>query len=711
MNVDKTLRHDKRKITLIILGALIALLTITYAYYVAQTGNGAFTNLKVTSGTVDRLTFINGSALSLKVDQFTLAEGSTDNVTGSTSSSANLKANSSTITATDSYNAYFDISQNEFTYTSGTTPEMLLSITDPSGTLITSIPNLTYVTQNGVSGFDITNKIGTFTIASGYSITSNNATTGYTQTWNATVTFLNLATDQTANEGKSFISNLILQKGVYLGDVRYAVATDGTNGLAKSISDGGYDAAINCSVGNAVWSNKYWGVIADLSSSTIGRCNLTYTTKVSKTYLNTMVTGLNGQTTGTGQVVHETFIGPTVDATYSTQSMTQVTTDGTDMTVSDNQFIGAQTTAQTSSTHKFYPTSNGYYRVCYSLPSSAYTAYNSNNLNQIRYYDVNSTSSAHIIYSSYNNGSVVTSCIIEGYMTTSDFVQITNYYYDQNITVYFQKTSNTQDYDAGYRYEGKEPNNYVWFNNELWRVIGVFDTTLADGTTTQSLTKIIRADIIGSLAWDKANTNDWSTSSLKNLLNGAYLNKQDGTSSGYCYGYSNNLSMSCDYTEVGINDNYRSMIKNITWKLGGISTNSADNNNYKSPVNNYYVFERGTTVYSGRPTSTTGFIGLMYLSDYGYSVLASSCARTTNLYLYNSDTCGGQSWLYGQGYEWTMSPNSSGTNNEWIWDYNGSLYNRNAYDGYGVSPVLYLDSSVFVSGGTGTITDPYTLGM
>ena len=29
--------------------------------------------------------------------------------------------------------------------------------------------------------------------------------------------------------------------------------------------------------------------------------------------------------------------------------------------------------------------------------------------------------------------------------------------------------------ENGYRYEGKDPNNYVWFNNELWRIIGVFD--------------------------------------------------------------------------------------------------------------------------------------------------------------------------------------------------------------------------------------------
>ena len=40
-----------------------------------------------------------------------------------------------------------------------------------------------------------------------------------------------------------------------------------------------------------------------------------------------------------------------------------------------------------------------------------------------------------------------------------------------------------------------------------------------------------------------------------------------------------------------------------------------------------YEKERGTTVYSERPTKWTGKIGLMYPSDYGY---ATSGGSTTN---------------------------------------------------------------------------------
>ena len=209
--------------------------------------------------------------------------------------------------------------------------------------------------------------------------------------------------------------------------------------------------------------------------------------------------------------------------------------------------------------------------------------------------------------------------------------------------------------ENGYRYEGKDPNNYIWFNKELWRIIGVFDSA-SHGVSGQNLVKIIRADSIGGLAWHKSNTNDWKASSLMNLLNGAYYNSQNGTGEEYCYGYSTTVGAQCDYTETGINDTYRPMIENVTWYLGGHSTDGAT-------ADTFYTAERGTTVYSGRPPTATGYIGLMYPSDYGYSVLSSSCARTTNIGSYNKATCAGQSWLYGQGNEWTITPNSSRSSN------------------------------------------------
>ena len=256
--------------------------------------------------------------------------------------------------------------------------------------------------------------------------------------------------------------------------------------------------------------------------------------------------------------------------------------------------------------------------------------------------------------------------------------------------------------EKGYRYEGKNPNNYVWFNNEYWRIIGVFDSS--SHGKSGNLVKIIRADVLDGLAWHKSQANDWTAASLNKLLNGAYYNAQDGTGSGYCY-VIGTITANCNYTKKGIQSGYRGMIANVTWYLGGSSSNRAT-------AESFYGHERGTTVYSGRPTSTTGYIGLMYPSDYGYSVLSSSCARTKKLDSYNSSTCAGQSWLYGKGYEWTLTPSSSYRTGLFILHNSGYVYGDYGTDnGIGARPVLYLDASVYKIDGEGTLGKPYIIGM
>ena len=86
--------------------------------------------------------------------------------------------------------------------------------------------------------------------------------------------------------------------------------------------------------------------------------------------------------------------------------------------------------------------------------------------------------------------------------------------------------------ENGYRYEGKNPNNYVLFNDELWRVIGVFSMETASGNT-ENLVKLIRNDILDGLAWHGSNANDWSSATLQQQLNNGYLNATDSTCNFY----------------------------------------------------------------------------------------------------------------------------------------------------------------------------------
>ena len=248
------------------------------------------------------------------------------------------------------------------------------------------------------------------------------------------------------------------------------------------------------------------------------------------------------------------------------------------------------------------------------------------------------------------------------------------------------------------RYIGADPNNYVLFNDELWRIIGVFSED-THGVSGQKLIKIIRSESLGSIAWDSGTVNDWYTASLQTTLNGDYLN---GSGS---------------YASTGIkSDTARNMIETVTWKLGGTASYTSSRNGLAS---HFYGYERGTTVYSGRPTTWSGKVALMYPSDYGY---ATSGGSTTNRdaclakELYNWDSssfsdCKNNDWLYDSSTtQWTLTPSSSGSNGVFFVSTTGYVgYNGLAYDSNGVRPSVYLTSNVKISGGDGTSNSPYTL--
>ena len=210
------MENQKTKIISIasIIALSLTLVTATFAYFMAQTGEGKSTDIKINASTVDTLTFETGSAISLNLNQDNFASGK-GNQTGTTFAKAMLTANNKTNTATEHYYMHLNISENTFTYTQdANTPEILLTIKDTSGNEITSITGLTHKTVtdgkgNSISGYDITNKTGLITLFSNREITT---TSTKTENWNITVTFVNYNANQTGNAGKSFNAKLIIQQ-------------------------------------------------------------------------------------------------------------------------------------------------------------------------------------------------------------------------------------------------------------------------------------------------------------------------------------------------------------------------------------------------------------------------------------------------------------------------------------------------------------------
>ena len=243
--------------------------------------------------------------------------------------------------------------------------------------------------------------------------------------------------------------------------------------------------------------------------------------------------------------------------------------------------------------------------------------------------------------------------------------------------------------ENGYRYEGTDPNNYIYMTNkstnekELWRIIGVFN----DGANGEEVIRVRRhyeKISYPNMAYDSNGTNHFPNTTIYNTLS----NKYNLTN----YNHTVNYKM-----YLGTSGSPKSL------------TSSG-----------WYTAERGNT--PGKTASDSynnsisfiGSVGLIYPSDYGYAVLASDCARTTIASKYNATVaCHNNNWLFhgGSNGQWLISPSAS---DAWGAFYIGSsagLYSTaGVSNAMGYSPVMSLEAGVIVSG-SGTKTDPYVISM
>ena len=123
---------------------IIAIFSVTYAYFENQTGGTAKGNASVETDSIDILNFNVSDDISLTINQFNFGVGA-GNLSDSATATASLKANNTTNTANYTYYVYFKINSNGFTYTTDDQkPEILLTITNPADQAVTSIEGLTY---------------------------------------------------------------------------------------------------------------------------------------------------------------------------------------------------------------------------------------------------------------------------------------------------------------------------------------------------------------------------------------------------------------------------------------------------------------------------------------------------------------------------------------------------------------------------------------
>ena len=238
-----------------------------------------------------------------------------------------------------------------------------------------------------------------------------------------------------------------------------------------------------------------------------------------------------------------------------------------------------------------------------------------------------------------------------------------------------------------YRYRGASPKNYVSFNGETWRIIGVFPTD--DGTgKIENRIKIIKDQSIGNKYWDTSGeygSNNWARpATLNTELNTTYLNSLDSTA--------------------------QNMIGDAKYYLGGYKDTTITSEvmySYERKIKNTTSNE---FYYGTNPNNLVGKLGLMYASDYGYAA-SDECKQTLNNY--NNTTCKNNNWLFKSNNEWILPQNANDSGGVFYF-YSGGGVSCNYRAGgwqFAVRPDLYLKSSVQIIGGNGTSTEPYVLGI
>ena len=293
----------------------------------------------------------------------------------------------------------------------------------------------------------------------------------------------------------------------------------------------------------------------------------------------------------------------------------------------------------------------------------------------------------------------------------------------ENNLYYHDSTLENGARDSSYRYAGSSEttNNFVCFGYDstdgscptdyLYRIIGVFDNQV----------KLIKYDYAKTtlLGTDGDYFDTYSGAEMSGTNKGNNSTSEIGV---YYWNYKNDTTINNGYgsnvwetsllNKINLNTNYinkidenetewSNKIATHTWKVGGNTWDNIANVTAPNAYKNEITSPAADTTYDAK-------VGLMYVSDYGYA--AAPSAWTTTLYEYGSQSAKSVNWMYMGLYEWTISSSSSTSNGVFRVNFSGSLHYDGAGGGYGLRPVLYLESNVKKIGGDGTMNKPYIMG-
>ena len=209
------------------------------------------------------------------------------------------------------------------------------------------------------------------------------------------------------------------------------------------------------------------------------------------------------------------------------------------------------------------------------------------------------------------------------------------------------------EYEDRYFYKGANPNNYINFNNSLWRIISVEN----DGTI-----KIMKNENIGEMAWDTSVGVYWGTASLNVYLNNSFL--------------------------ATISDVNKIVSKNFS--IGEVTLNNSSLQNQ--------IEEENAILFNAK-------VGIITVSEFLRSNSNISQCSTFLLNSNNRTICVNTSWITNTlsfDYFWTITPEKNRYNSPYVYPIGSNGYidyiSNSNFKNY-VFPVLYLSSDVKITGG------------
>ena len=260
-----------------------------------------------------------------------------------------------------------------------------------------------------------------------------------------------------------------------------------------------------------------------------------------------------------------------------------------------------------------------------------------------------------------------------------------------------------------YVYKGANPNNYIEFNNELWRIVA----KEADGAY-----KIVRNEVLPEqMPFDERGNRD----SNSNGAGGTYC----ANSSYGCNAWAANVNLVgspsefTNTTQTGtvlldsslntyLNGEYLESITensdkiiNYNWGVGATYTDASWEDDDEDPSE--FVAEEAAYKWNGK-------VALLSSSDVHLSVSNEELCGTDNKYHDSLETCAANNYLVIPGtYWWLVSPYYNSSADVHGVSYDGRITaGHDARSSRGVRPAVYLTSSLSLSG-SGTQSDPYII--